>query len=105
MKQIFISMPMREKTREEILRGQERLLELAGAYLGEPVKLIETYLNEEMSALECLGESIKRMAGADYVLFAEGFENARGCQIELACAGKYDKAILIEDAGKIEEVI
>ena len=104
MARIFISMPMREKSHEEIIRERERLLELAGEYLSEPVKLIENFLSEEVSALECLGENIKRMSEADYVLFAEGYENARGCKIELACAGKYDKKILLEEAGKIEEV-
>ena len=104
MAAIFISMPMREKSHEEITRERERLLELAGEYLCEPVKLIENYLSEEVSALESLGENIKKMAVADYVLFADGYENARSCKIELACAGKYDKKILIENAGKIEEV-
>ena len=103
MKKIFVSLPMRDKFEDEIRREQERLLEAAGEYLKEPVKLIDTYLTEgKYDALECLGEAIKRMAGADYVMFGRGWDDARWCKIEMACALQYNKKILIED-GNIGE--
>ena len=105
MKKIFISMPMREKTIEEISAEREKLLERAGEYLKAPVELVGNCLSHELSPLECLGESIKRMATADYVLFADGYENARGCEIEFTCAQKYDKKILVEHGNKIEEEV
>ena len=106
IKKIFVSLPMGKLHEDEIRRKQEKLLELAGEYLHEPVMLIENFITDsKYDPLECLGEGIKRMASADYVLFADGFMKASGCKIELACAVKYGKQILLEDKNKIEEVI
>ena len=41
MKKIYVSMSMRDMFEDEIARRQEKLLELAGEYLHEPVMLIE----------------------------------------------------------------
>lgn len=107
MKNIFISFPMRGKSREEIEAERSRLLKLASEYLGEPVVLISSYLNENVKPLVCLGENLKRMAEADYVLFRDGFETAeRGapeCRIEHLCARGYDKKILLEINNQIQE--
>ena len=106
VKKIFVSLPMRDKFEDEIRREQGRLLKAAGDYLKEPVTLIETYLADgKYDALECLGEAIKRMAGADYVMFSKGWENARGCKIEMSIALQYNKKILIEDGNIIQEVL
>ena len=106
MKKIYVSMSMRDMFEDEIARRQEKLLELAGEYLHEPVMLIETFIKpEKYNALECLGEGIKRMADADYVLLSEGWENGRRSTIEMACALKYNKKILIEHNNRIEEVM
>ena len=96
VKKIFVSLPMRDKFEDEIRREQNRLLEAAGEYLKEPVKLIETYQTEgKYDALEFLSEAIKRMAGADYVMFGRGWDDARGCKIEMACALQYNKKIVM----------
>ena len=106
MRKIYVVMAMRDMFEDEIARRQEKLLELAGEFLHEPVMLIETYIrNEKYNALECLGECIKRMAKADYVLFADGWENSRRSKIEMACALEYNKNILLEQNNKIEEVV
>lgn len=34
------------------------------------------------------------MATADYVVFVEGWQNARGCQIQRLCAKKYGLEII-----------
>ncbi len=94
MTKIFISLPMKDKTRAEIITEQGRLLEVANVILDEPVMLVETYINEELSPLECLGENLKRMAHADYVLFGEGWIGSRDCMIERECAEKYGIPIL-----------
>ena len=99
-------MPMRDLFEDEIRSRQQKLLELAGEYLHNPVMLIDTFITEgKYNQLECLGECIKRMSSADYVLFAEGFNKSFTCQLELACALKYGKKILLEDNKKLEEVI
>ena len=105
MRRIYISMPVRDLFEDEIHRKNEQLLELVGEYLHEAVELVDKCMDTaKYSALECLGEDIKRMAGADYVLFADGWETERGGKIEMACALKYGKDILLEQNNKIEEV-
>ena len=104
MTKIFISMPTTYKTEGEIRREQEELLMLAGEYLKEPVSLVETNIEDEVSPLECLGESIKRMSEADCVIFSDCWEDARGCRIEYACARDYGKKILVEHGGGLQDV-
>ena len=95
MKKIFISMPMAGKGKDDILSEQENILALVGAELQCDVELVESFVdNEDYSPLEFLGESLKRMAKADYVVFAEGYEYARGCGIERICAEQYGLEIL-----------
>ena len=104
MKKVFVSMPMRDKGKEEIVKERERLLALAADTLGEPVELVESYLGQgDYSPLECLGESLKRMAEADFVVFGRGWEEARGCRIEHTCATEYEVNILdIDPSGELE---
>lgn len=94
MTKVFISLPMKDKTRAEIIMEQGRLLEVASVILDEPVMLVETYIDEELSPLECLAENLKRMSHADYVLFGEGWIGSRDCMIERECAEKYSIPIL-----------
>ena len=104
MKKVFVSMPMRGKGKEEILAEQKRLMGLVAKALGEKVELGESYLGEgDYSPLECLGESLKRMASADFVVFGRGWEDARGCRIEHTCALEYGVTILnVESSGELE---
>ena len=96
MKKVFVSMPMRGKGKEEIVKERERLLALVADTLGEEVELVESYLGEgDYKPLECLGESLKRMASADLVVFGRGWEDARGCRIEHTCAMEYGVPILV----------
>ena len=96
MQKVFISLPMEGKTRSEILNEQAKILARVNEKLGEPVMLVETYMRELYSQkpLECLGESIKRMAQADCVVFGEGWQDARGCVIERMCAEQYGLEIV-----------
>lgn len=96
MTKVFISLPMKNKTRAEILTEQKKILARVYEELGESVMLVESYMRELYSQkpLECLGENIKRIAHADYVVFADGWENSRGCVIERMCAEKYGVPIL-----------
>lgn len=96
MKKVFVSMPMRGKGKEEIFAERERLLALAADMLGEEVELVESYLGQgNYKPLECLGESLKRMASADLVVFGRGWEDARGCRIEHMCTAEYVIPILV----------
>ena len=96
MKKVFVSLPMKDKVRDEIITEQGKILARVNEKLGEPVMLVETYMRELYSQkpLECLGESIKRMAQADCVVFGEGWQESRGCVIERMCAEQYGLEIV-----------
>lgn len=99
---VFISQPMKNKTREEIIK--ERYKTIAWIYEDlakatstlkevEKVNIIDSYFggSEDVknAPVWCLGESIKLMSNADYVVFCNGWEDARGCRIERAVANEY----------------
>ena len=67
MKKVFISLPMKDKLRSEIISEQAKILARVNEILGETVMLIENYMRELYSQkpLECLGENIKRMSEAE----------------------------------------
>lgn len=94
MSKIFISMPMKGKTRAEIITEQGKVLAHVNEKLGEPVMLVENYIDENISPLECLGENLKRLAHADWIVFTESWENCKRCVIEHLCAEKYNVPIL-----------
>ena len=99
---VFISQPMKDKTREEIIK--ERYKTIAWIYEDlakatstlkevEKVNIIDSYfeVSEDVknTPVWCLGEAIKLMSNADYVVFCNGWEDARGCRIERTVANEY----------------
>ena len=106
IQRIYISMNEQDMFEDEKAKRREALLELAGEYLRQPVEAITKYdADVKQSELKQLGESIKRMADADYILFSGDWRSDRRNKIEMACALAYEKQILLEDNQKIEEVI
>ena len=105
IKKIYITYPERDMFEDEKARRQEKLLELAGEYLHEPVEAIKKYDAElQHSELEQLGESLKQMSKADYVLISGDWRSERRNKIEAVCAIEYMKPILMEDGNRLEEV-
>ena len=98
MKRLFISQPMRGKTKEEILSVRQLAIEEAERELGERVEVIESYFedapNDGNVPLWHLGKSIVLLSSADAVYFAKGWEDARGCRIERICAEQYGVRII-----------
>lgn len=91
MNKLFVSMPMKGKTREEITAAMKKAHKDAENTFAKPLVLIDSVIenHENMKPLVCLGESIKRLAEADYAYFCKGFDSARGCMIEWRCAGAF----------------
>lgn len=92
MKKLFISQPMRGKTNEEILAVRERAIESAERNLGEKVEVIDSFFKDapvDANPLWYLAKSLELLSTADVVYFAKGWEEARGCRIENACAIEY----------------
>lgn len=99
MKKLFISQPMRGKTDEEILAVRKKAIESAEKLVGEPVKVIDSFFQAapaDAKPLWFLGKSLELLATADVAYFAKGWQEARGCKIENACAIEYGIAV-IED--------
>ena len=90
MKKLFVSLPMRGKTDEEILAEQADAKAAAEDFLGEKVEIIDSFfVGNTMTPLESLGESLKLLAKADVAYFATGWKTARGCRVEHTCATEY----------------
>lgn len=97
MKKLFISQPMKDKTKEEILEQREIAIARATKLCGEEVEVIDSYFEnapQEARPLWYIGQSIILLSQADYVYFANGWEHARGCIIEHECALRYDVKII-----------
>ena len=92
MKKIFISQPMKDKADEVIVAEREKAIEVAKNYLGDEIEVIDSFFQNaphDAKPLWFLGKSLELMAGADVVIFASGWQNARGCKIEHLCAEEY----------------
>ena len=90
MKKLFISQPMRNRTDEEIQSERDRILEEVKEKYPN-VELIDSFFRgaHDMSPIECIAESLKRMENADILYFAPGWNIARGCTIEHYVAELY----------------
>ena len=108
---IFISQPMRNKTREEIILEREKLKNAIKRDIlpNKNIEFINSILDEndaKNKPLWCLGKSIQLLSEANVVFFAEGYEKARGCIIERICAQCYGITMYIvfyDNDGKLTE--
>lgn len=92
MLQVFISQPMSRKTNEEIKEERRRIVSKISDILPEPFQVIDSFFESaphDAKPLWFLGKSIELLSSADLVYFSKGWENARGCRIEHACAVEY----------------
>lgn len=101
MRKVFISLPMAGRSSEEIeAERDEMLARVAAMYAerGEEVREVPSYFGpkaaEQMEPLELLGKSIELLSHADLAAFAPGWEDARGCRIEHACAVDYGVEVM-----------
>lgn len=104
MKKLFVSLPMRGFGGREIKQRMNYLKHLVELELKEEVILIDSFIENEPDSKEInniglyfLGESIKELAYADIVIFANGWMKARGCKVEYKAAVEYEVKILYED--------
>lgn len=103
MKKVFISMPMRGKTDEEILKEREKAMRSVEREFKEPVAIIDSFFQgapADAKPLWFLGKSLELLSTADAAYFAKGWEDARGCRIEHQCAVEYGIELVIEDYTK-----
>lgn len=92
MKKLFISQPMKGKSDDEILAERSNAIQAARDSVNDEIEVIDSFFQgapAEAKPLWYLGESLKLLATADIAYFAPGWNEARGCKIENACAKEY----------------
>jgi hypothetical protein len=107
MNKIMISQPINGLTEKQILETRNKFLEFAEK---ENFEIVNTYFKDEWFAkielksigvnqvpIYYLAKSLEKMALCNAVIFAKGWENARGCQIEHEVALQYGLDILYEE--------
>lgn len=103
MTKIFISQPMNGKTTEEIENKRNYIIgRLVSQFAreNERIEIIDSFFKDtryDTKPLWYLGESIKLMSEADIVFFCDGWQTARGCQIEHDCALEYGIDTMYEE--------
>lgn len=93
-KKLYISCPMKGRTKEAIQHDMDRMHKVAEATFDQELEVIPTYVEHKPpenvnQAIWCLGESIKKMSEADYFIGVRWCDGARGCRIEDEAAQAY----------------
>ena len=95
MKKLFASVPMRERTEEEIRESFAKMKRIAEAYEGESLELIDTWIAEEppegakTSAVWYLGKSLEMLSTADVYIGVSTYGYFPGCYVEEEVAQLY----------------
>ena len=80
---VFISQPMRGKSKKQIMEERQKAIDYIESTL-EDVTIIDSYFNtiDFSNPLSYLGESLKLLSNADIAFFIGEWRKARGCRIE-----------------------
>lgn len=95
MKKLFISCPMKGRTEENIRNSMERMHKIAELIFDQELEVIPSYIEHKppvdaKQAVWYLGESIKKMAEADYFIGINYSDVFKGCMIEYEVARSYN---------------
>ena len=94
MKKLFVSVPMKGRTEEEIKASIQKMKKIAEIYEGEELELIDSYIEDNppkdsKDAVWYLGESLKKLAQADVFIGIDESYDWNGCYIERDTAQRY----------------
>ena len=94
MKKLFVSVPMKGRTEEEIRASIKKMHKIAEVFAGEELELIDSYVEDNPpgdnnQAIWYLGESLKKLAGADVFITISDHWSWDGCFIENQVAERY----------------
>lgn len=94
MKRLFVSLPMKGKTDDEIQKCiREAYEKVKTLYPYEEIELMDTLVNPvcdpKAFPVFCLSESLKLMAQANIIYFAPGWKEARYCKVQQQVATMY----------------
>ena len=94
MKKLFVSVPMKGRTEDEIKASIAKMKSFAELCEGEELELIDSYI-EETPPENCnipvwyLAKSIEKMTHADVFITIDDTWEWNGCDIENSVAAKY----------------
>ena len=94
MKKLFVSVPTKGRTEEEIKTSIQKMKKIAEIYEGEELELIDSYIEDNppkdsKEAVWYLGESLKKLAQADIFVGINEAYDWNGCYIERDTAQRY----------------
>ena len=94
MKKLFVSIPMKGRSEEEIRKSIAKMKNIVEAYEGEEVELIDSYVKDNPpennnQALWYLGESLKKLSEADIMVTIDDRYSWNGCVVEYEAACRY----------------
>lgn len=94
MKKLFVSVPMKGRTKEEIKASIQKMKKIAEIYEGEELELIDSYIEsnppkDSKEAIWYLSESLKKLAQADVFMGICESYDWNGCQTEREVAERY----------------
>lgn len=103
MKKLFVSVPMKGRTEEEIKASIQKMKKIAEIYEGEELELIDSYIEDNppknsKEAVWYLGESLKKLAQADVFIGIDEAYDWNGCSIEKDTAYRYGIKMYIVQA-------
>ena len=109
MTKIYISMPMRGRTDENIQKSFDKMEKLARVLLDDDVVVVNPFTPKSKKSddipirhdVQALGESISLLSLADYAFFVDDYYCYPGCSVEKDVCGNYG---IPWDMFKIEHV-
>lgn len=101
---VFISQPMSGLSEEEITITRERVIDRIIKKYGHDVTIMNSYYNDDYrkATEEDMGDALKHpplywlsqalesLAECDVIWMCDGWEESKGCFIEMQCAQFYD---------------
>ena len=108
MIKVFISQPMKGKTDEEIKAERAAAIEkIKDEFNDTDVEIIDSFFEgapHDAKPLWLLGESFKKLSGADVAYFCKGWRDARGCILEYEAA-KQDGMKVVVDPDEDDDLV
>lgn len=94
MKKLFVSVPMKGRTEDEIKANIQKMKKIAETLEGEELELIDSYIEDNppkdgKQAIWHLGESLKKLSQADVFIGIKEVYEWDGCRIETNTAEAY----------------
>lgn len=108
MKKLFVSVPMKGRTEEEIRKTIDKMKKIAEIFEGEELELIDSYIEDNPpksnnQAVCFLGESLKKLSQADVFIGICDTWDWNGCSIERNTAERYGIKCYFIDAEYVIE--